>query len=128
MNRSNLLSTFTTLQDAINGLFLSSFSPTISLEVCRSGAKPQPNYRAARWPSRSPTTVARLAHSSLLSPLSLHLSLVLSRSPSLTGSAPLLSTSLYPSCYLLHHPFMFFFLIHRWIRVSPTSLVVVPLT
>ncbi|CAB1446846.1 unnamed protein product [Pleuronectes platessa] len=43
---------------------------TISSEVCRSGVKPQPNYRAARWPGRSPTTVVILAHSSLISPLS----------------------------------------------------------
>lgn len=106
-NCSNLFSTLSvtptrTQYTACFFFFFFFFDSAISLEVYRSGVKPQPNYRAARWPSRSPTTVVMLAHCSLLSPLSL--------SPLLTGSAPLLPNSLYQPCELLHHAFMFSFL------------------
>lgn len=99
--------------------------------MCRSGVKPQPNYRAARWPSRSPTTVVMLAHSSILSPLSL--SILLLRYPSLTGSSLLLSTPHYTSCYLLHHPFKFFFFFNSSLvpfsnGFSPTWIVPIPST
>lgn len=52
---------FTKQQNAMQ-YFL--FAPTMSLEVCHSGVKPQPNYSGARWPSMSPTTLTMLAHSS----------------------------------------------------------------
>lgn len=117
-NCSNLFSTLSvtptrTQYTACFFFFFFFFDSAISLEVYRSGVKPQPNYRAARWPSRSPTTVVMLAHCSLLSPLSLSFAnWVSSLAPQLPLSAlrassscfhvllPLLKPVLMDSCLL----------------------------